>query len=403
MHNGQDAAEHDPHDLVGHIWSHDRIAKLAGVTDLALLTSLTIQVDTKQMSLSPLGACSLVPNLRYLDVSNSLIASLRDMGSSWRKLEILKIASSKLCGLEGIHGCPKLKELHAANNSVSELGDVSFVEDLVFLDLARNGVADMAEVESLALCPSLRVLVLEQNPVAVSLDGAYRARVCKTLPHLERLDGAPVSTTDIESSTVGGGAGGVRISPMPVHEYLAPLLMLTAGGSASGCTDGKQQTPGRPATPPAAPQHAARGEVTPLSARAPSPVAPVITSPRRPPSSVSSGRMSPHKPLPPLVSPLPLSPSPPSSSSHDVSRSPRRHTITAPLSPLFGSAPEPPPPYPTRPHPLSAPSTSPPPVSPAKSSSPPRPSSDSTFSVTPGGTARFRRASRVGIVSFLPS
>lgn len=59
------------------------------------------------------------------------------------------------------------QELYLAYNSVSQLSQVGMLENLQLLDLEGNDVADLVQVQYLALCAKLQTLILEGNPVCV--------------------------------------------------------------------------------------------------------------------------------------------------------------------------------------------------------------------------------------------
>lgn len=54
-----------------------------------------------------------------------------------------------------------------AYNSVSDLSQVSMLENLQLLDLEGNDVNDLVQVQYLGLCSQLHTLTLEGNPVCM--------------------------------------------------------------------------------------------------------------------------------------------------------------------------------------------------------------------------------------------
>lgn len=54
-----------------------------------------------------------------------------------------------------------------AYNEVSDLSQVSMLENLLLLDLEGNNVYDLVQVQYLGLCSKLQRLTLEGNPVCL--------------------------------------------------------------------------------------------------------------------------------------------------------------------------------------------------------------------------------------------
>lgn len=61
-----------------------------------------------------------------------------------------------------------LQELYVAFNDISDVGPVSMLDELEVLDLEGNLIDDLAQVEFLTLCSSLKSLNLEGNPVCLA-------------------------------------------------------------------------------------------------------------------------------------------------------------------------------------------------------------------------------------------
>lgn len=59
------------------------------------------------------------------------------------------------------------QELYVAYNNVSDLSQVGMLENLQLLDLERNDVDDLVQVQYLGLCGNLQTLILEGNPVCL--------------------------------------------------------------------------------------------------------------------------------------------------------------------------------------------------------------------------------------------
>ncbi|XP_016097451.1 leucine-rich repeat-containing protein 56 isoform X2 [Sinocyclocheilus grahami] len=178
--------------------SAEKLKILSGSDELQEVWSLEMCVDTREETLDNFGI--YLPKLTQLKMSNSLISSVRDLGTGFSLLQVLCLARCGLTDLEGISALSSLKELYAAFNSISDLSPVSLLEDLELLDLEENEVEDQAQLWYLGRCVTLRTLSLEGNPVctcpapgASEVSGySYRSAVRELIPQLIFLDDAPV-------------------------------------------------------------------------------------------------------------------------------------------------------------------------------------------------------------------
>uniref|UniRef100_A0A671XU78 Leucine rich repeat containing 56 n=1 Tax=Sparus aurata TaxID=8175 RepID=A0A671XU78_SPAAU len=114
--------------------------------------------------------------------------------------------------LDGISTFFSLKELYVAYNNVSDLSQVGMLENLQLLDLERNDVDDLVQVQYLGLCGNLQTLILEGNPVCLcpnptapqTTDYRYRAAVRELVPQLCYLDDLRVEEDGRSCSTTMG-------------------------------------------------------------------------------------------------------------------------------------------------------------------------------------------------------
>ncbi|CAG02391.1 unnamed protein product, partial [Tetraodon nigroviridis] len=154
--------------------------------DLSHVTSLELCIDTQEHTLGNFGV--YLPKLIQLRMNNSVIKSVRDLGTTLYHLQVLWMTRCSLRDLSGIANFSSLKELYLAYNSVSQLSQVGMLENLQLLDLEGNDVADLVQVQYLALCAKLQTLILEGNPVCVrpnptaaqTADYSYRAASAPT-------------------------------------------------------------------------------------------------------------------------------------------------------------------------------------------------------------------------------
>uniref|UniRef100_A0A8C4RGD1 Leucine rich repeat containing 56 n=1 Tax=Erpetoichthys calabaricus TaxID=27687 RepID=A0A8C4RGD1_ERPCA len=169
---------------------------LAKTDDLTQVTFLEMCVDTRENSLGNFG--TYLPSLVQMKLNNSVIASVRDLGTTLSHLEVLWMVRCCLSDLDGIPSFCSLKELYLAYNDISDLSQVSMLDHLVILDLEGNNIEDIIQVQYLGLCSKLSVLTLEGNPVcltprpgATEVGYNYRATVKDLIPQLSVLDDLP--------------------------------------------------------------------------------------------------------------------------------------------------------------------------------------------------------------------
>ncbi|XP_041795773.1 leucine-rich repeat-containing protein 56 [Chelmon rostratus] len=191
-------------------FSPEKLESLCGTGDLSHVTSLEICVDTQENSLGNFGV--YLPRLVQLRMNNSMIMSVRDLGTTLSHLQVLWMPRCSLQDLDGISSFSSLKELYVAYNSVSDLSQVGMLENLQFLDLEGNNVDDLVQVQYLGLCGKLQKLTLEGNPVCVrpnpmaiqTADYSYRAAVRDLVPQLHYLDDLKVEEDGRSSSSTMG-------------------------------------------------------------------------------------------------------------------------------------------------------------------------------------------------------
>ncbi|XP_041965284.1 leucine-rich repeat-containing protein 56 isoform X1 [Alosa sapidissima] len=178
--------------------SSEKLKALTNTEDLGKVTMLELCVDTQHNTLGNFG--TYLPNLTQLRMSNSLIFSVRDLGTTLSHLKVLWLVRCCLTDLDGIAALSSLKELYVAYNNISDLSQVSMLECLEVLDLEGNDVDDLVQVQYLGLCSQLRTLTLEGNPVCScprpeateTEEYSYWSAVRELVPQLRYLDDVPV-------------------------------------------------------------------------------------------------------------------------------------------------------------------------------------------------------------------
>jgi hypothetical protein len=161
-------------------------------------TALALAVDTRDDQ--PCDAIgTLMPQLQQLHlVSVSTLCSVRDLGTSLRRLRVLKASRCGLRELDGIAALPSLEELYLSFNDVWELSPLALHESLQVLDLEANAIDAASQVALLATVPTLQHLTLDGNPLVrrCRSRNEYRGVVCAHLRRLQTLDDEPVTAAD---------------------------------------------------------------------------------------------------------------------------------------------------------------------------------------------------------------
>jgi hypothetical protein len=165
--------------------------EICGTSDFTSVRRVEMIVDTQENSLGALG--KKLRYLEHLELNNSRIWSIRDLGSSLSNLKVLWMDSCGLEELDGISSMPSLKELHAASNKLSDVSPLSSLENLIMLDLKENDIDDLESISFLAPISGLRSLMLTGNPI--TKEAGYRSFIRLSLPSVEYLDDVPIFST----------------------------------------------------------------------------------------------------------------------------------------------------------------------------------------------------------------
>ncbi|XP_075693062.1 leucine-rich repeat-containing protein 56 [Rhinoderma darwinii] len=200
--NPNPISREDDKTLVDEYLSPSRLKALTGVDNLQEVTTLRMCVDTRERTLGNFG--TYMPNLGELKLNNSVIVSIRDLGTSLSHLQVLWMARCSLTDLDGISSFSSIKELYLSYNDIKDLSQASMLENLEILDLEGNSLDNISELQYLALCNKLTTLTVEGNPICVRpspedtefLDYSYRVVVRRMIPQLQYLDDVPADQTD---------------------------------------------------------------------------------------------------------------------------------------------------------------------------------------------------------------
>jgi hypothetical protein len=147
------------------------------------VTEFCIVVDASDSPVAAIGEC--FPNLRHLVLNDSILVSLRDLGTAYQKLQVLEVNRCCLSDLDGIAAFPNLLSLIAKDNSIADVSQLALHDSLQYLDIEGNAIEDESALMHLALCPHLRRLDIADTPLG-ALDNVS-ALVLSHLPQLLEL------------------------------------------------------------------------------------------------------------------------------------------------------------------------------------------------------------------------
>lgn len=108
--------------------------------ELCILTKIELRVDTSCHNLQVTG--EILSSLEYLRMSDSIIKSFRDIGTSFRFVRVLHLARCELKEVQGIQAFINLEELYISHNMIEELFDIGFLENLTTLDIEGNNIKE---------------------------------------------------------------------------------------------------------------------------------------------------------------------------------------------------------------------------------------------------------------------
>ena len=127
------------------------------------LTSLTLKIDKNFNMMNDIGF--RLPNLIELNLQNSEIESIIDIGTSFNKLEKLNVSNCGLNDLSGLICFKNLKELYSSNNKISDLIDIEMCDELKIIDLSNNLIDNEDNLLFLNSCQKLQKVILVGNKI----------------------------------------------------------------------------------------------------------------------------------------------------------------------------------------------------------------------------------------------
>ncbi|KAK6637462.1 hypothetical protein RUM44_007879 [Polyplax serrata] len=170
----------------------DFIRQITNQTNLTNLQSLSLRVISTCISLHRMAA--YLPNLRELDLEGSILNSLRDIGCSFKNLQILRVGRCQLESLDGTFGLSGLRELYAQKNLINDVSPCSNLPHIKHIDVSGNRIRNISYAGFLSVCNKLKSIIFTGNPATEVPD--YRKHVRRILPQIEELDGMPFSEDD---------------------------------------------------------------------------------------------------------------------------------------------------------------------------------------------------------------
>uniref|UniRef100_A0A1B0G8W5 Uncharacterized protein n=1 Tax=Glossina morsitans morsitans TaxID=37546 RepID=A0A1B0G8W5_GLOMM len=158
-------------------------------TDLHNIETVRLRVLSSHLSLSHLSL--FTPRLQHLDLSGSVLFSLRDLGLGLIHLLHLNVSNCGLNSLDGTVAFPSLRILMANGNMIQRLGSLTDMPLLQRLSMCQNRISELSTLTFLSLSYHLTELDLRGNPVCYNV--LYRLTMQRNIPSLQVLDGENIS------------------------------------------------------------------------------------------------------------------------------------------------------------------------------------------------------------------
>ena len=107
---------------------------------MGMLPKIELRVDTRYHNLQVTG--EILQSLEWLKLNDSVIPSFRDIGTSFKNVQILYLGRCELKEVQGIQAFEQLEELYMGYNDIEDLFDIGFIEHLRVLDFEGNNIKD---------------------------------------------------------------------------------------------------------------------------------------------------------------------------------------------------------------------------------------------------------------------
>ncbi|SPP76122.1 leucine-rich repeat-containing protein 9 [Drosophila guanche] len=197
-------------------------------TDLEAVETVRLRVISYTISLSRLSL--FLPRLQNLDLSGSVLSSLRDLGYGLLQLTNLNISNCGLNSFDGTSGLPAIKVLIADGNMIQRVDPLVELSQLRVLRARNNRISELGLLSFLGMCPLLMEVELQGNPVCRL--PLYHDMLRRSVTTLQLLDGNTLNTA-------------ADISVQIVENDESPSSL------SSEVSAGSNESTGRPSTAPA--------------------------------------------------------------------------------------------------------------------------------------------------------
>lgn len=173
--------------------------RVTGRTDLENVDTVRLRVISYTLSLSHLAI--FLPRLQQLDLSGSVLCTLRDLGYGLIHLTHLNVSNCGLNSFDGTGGFPNLRVLVADDNMIQRTGSLSDLPLLRHLSVRNNRISELGILTFLGMCPNLLEVDLRGNPVCHQ--ALYRQTLQRNIGTLQVLDGIPVDNPMVSQNHAG--------------------------------------------------------------------------------------------------------------------------------------------------------------------------------------------------------
>ncbi|XP_067647998.1 leucine-rich repeat-containing protein 49 [Eurosta solidaginis] len=158
--------------------------RVTGRNDLHNVETVRLRVISYSISVAHLPI--FLPRLKHLDLSGSVLCSLRDLGYGLMHLTYLNVSNCGLNSVDGTGGLPTVRTLIADGNMIQRVDPLTELPLLEHLSAQNNRISDLGLLTFLGLCPNLMELQLQGNPVIN--EPLYRSTLQRSVPTLRFLD-----------------------------------------------------------------------------------------------------------------------------------------------------------------------------------------------------------------------
>ncbi|XP_073837991.1 uncharacterized protein [Musca autumnalis] len=165
------------------------LRRVTNRTDLHNVETVRLRVISYTLSLSHLAM--FLPRLQHLDLSGSVLCTLRDLGYGLIQLTHLNVSNCGLNSFDGTSGFPGLRVLVADDNMIQRPGTLTDLPLLQHLSVRNNRISELGILTFLGMNASILELDLRGNPVCHL--PLYRQTLQRNITSLEILDGRPIN------------------------------------------------------------------------------------------------------------------------------------------------------------------------------------------------------------------